>query len=100
VAEAFGLILALAGGIGIGAFYFGGLLWTIQKLPSRRRPGLWVTASYFIRTGIAVFAFYLVMGGHWQRLLASLLGFIVIRFVLVRRMKPAEAAGSEQQKLS
>ena len=96
VTDAFGLVLALAAGIGIGAFYFGGLLWTIQKLPERRRPGLWVTASYFIRTAIAVFAFYLVMSGHWQRLLVSLLGFIVIRIVLVRRMKPAKAVNSDQ----
>jgi len=96
VTDAFGLILALAAGIGIGAFYFGGLLWTIQKLSEWRRPGLWVTASYFIRTAIAVFAFYLIMGGHWQRLMMSLLGFVVIRVVLVRRMKPARAVSREE----
>jgi len=84
------LPIAFAFGAGIGLFYFLGLWWTLQKLTQRKRPGLWIAASYFMRTAIVVFAFYLVMGGDWQRLLASLLGFIVIRVVLVRRMKPAK----------
>ncbi|MFW6114837.1 MAG: ATP synthase subunit I [Thermodesulfobacteriota bacterium] len=88
--DAFGLILALSAGIGIGVFYFGGLLWTIQTLPARTKPGLWVAASYFIRTGVAVFTFYLVMGGHWQRIMMSLLGFLVIRMVMIRRLKPVK----------
>jgi len=90
------LIIAFMVGIGIGAFYFGGLFWTVRRIPEWRRPGIWVTASYFIRTAITVFAFYLIMGGQWQRLLASLLGFVMIRMILVRRLKPAKAVTSNQ----
>ena len=86
-----GWIIAFAFGGVIGLFYFMGLWWTVQSLPQRRRPALWVTASYFIRTAVTVFAFYLVMGSHWQRLLVSLLGFVMVRIVLVRRLRPAKA---------
>jgi F1F0 ATPase subunit 2 len=85
------LLMAFAFGAAIGFFYFVGLWWTLKRLPERRRPGLWVVSSFFIRTAVSVFAFYLVMDGHWQRLLASLLGFVVVRIVLVRRLSPAKA---------
>jgi F1F0 ATPase subunit 2 len=91
-----GLLMALVIGTAIGIFYFMGLWWTIQKLPETRRPGLWMMSSYFIRTAVTIFAFYLVMGGHWQRLLVSLVGFVTIRMVLVRRMKPNKAGISKQ----
>ena len=85
------LCMTFMAGIAIGAFYFGGLFWTVRRIPEWRRPGLWVTASYFIRTAVTVLAFYLIMGGQWQRLLASLFGFVMIRMILVRRLKPARA---------
>jgi len=91
-----GLVFAFAFGAAIGLFYFTGLWWTVQRLPQTRRPGLWMISSYFIRTATTVFAFYFVMDGHWQRLLVSLLGFVIIRVVLVRRLKPAREASSEQ----
>jgi len=86
-----GLLIALLFGTVIGLFYFMGLWWTVQRVPERRSPGLWMAASYIIRTAITILAFYLVMGGQWQRLLASLLGFVMIRMILVRRLKPARA---------
>jgi len=95
-ADIVGLLITFFFGMAIGLFYFMGLWWTVQTLPERRRPGLWMTASYLIRTAFAVFAFYFVMSGHRQRLLASLLGFIVIRIVLVRRMKSAKVVSNEQ----
>jgi len=36
--------------------------------------------------------FYLVMGeGHWERLAAAMLGFIIIRKVLTYRLGPQDA---------
>lgn len=82
------LILALAAGIGLGVFYFGGLWLTVRRLPTAQHPALLSLLSFFARLGIVLSGFYLVMDGHWQRLLACLFGFLGVRFILVRRWGP------------
>lgn len=44
--------------------------------------------SFLVRTFLSLFGFYLVMDRRWERLLISLLGFLIARAVLVRRMRP------------
>jgi len=82
------LILALAAGIGLGVFYFGGLWLTVRRLPTAERPALLSLLSFFARLGVVLSGFYLVMDGHWQRLLVCLLGFLGARVILVRRCGP------------
>jgi F1F0 ATPase subunit 2 len=79
------LALALLAGFALGGFYFGGLWWTVQRLPASRSPGLLTLASFFGRTVVALAGFYFVSGGQWQRLLACLGGFVAARFILVQR---------------
>ncbi len=76
------LILALAAGVLLGAVFFGGLWWTVHKGVSSKRPMLWFLGSLLLRTGIVLAGFYVVSGGHWGRLLACLLGFISVRFIV------------------
>jgi F1F0 ATPase subunit 2 len=80
--------LALLAGFALGAFYFGGLWWTVQRLPTARYPGLLMLASFVGRTLLTVAGFLLVAGGRWQSLLAGLAAFVAARFVLVRRWGP------------
>jgi F1F0 ATPase subunit 2 len=80
------LFLMLITGMALGLFYFGGLWLTVQHLPQTRRPGLLSLTSLIIRLGLTLAAFYLVMAGRWERLLACLAGFLLIRLVLVRRL--------------
>jgi len=80
------LALALAAGGALGVFYFGGLWFTIQRLPGAERPGLIALISFMLRTAIAIGALVLVAGESWQRLLAAMVGFFVARMVLVRRL--------------
>jgi F1F0 ATPase subunit 2 len=75
-------------GMGAGVVYFGGLWWTVRQLPLVRQPALLTLGSFFVRTGISLTAFYLASGGHWERILISLLGFIIVRGLLVRRVRP------------
>jgi len=89
----FYLSLAFIAGMVLGLFNFGTLWLTIQHLPRMRRPELFTLSSFFLRTGITLFGFYLVMGGRWERLLGSLCGFIVTRIFLTRRLR------SERKKL-
>jgi hypothetical protein len=44
-----------------------------------------------IRTGVTLGGFYLVSQGHWSRLVACLLGFLIARVLVVRELTPALA---------
>ena len=76
------LILAGAAGFGLGAIFFGGLLWTIRKVVSSPWPALWVFASLLLRMSLALAGFYFVSDGDWRRLVACLLGFAAARLAV------------------
>ncbi len=82
--EILNLLLALVAGFLLGAVFFGGLWWTVQKGLSSRRPAFWFLGSLLIRTSIAISGFYFASDGHWERLLICMFGFFVMRQVVVR----------------
>ena len=82
--KAIGFVPVLVAGILLGAVFFGGLWWTVRKVFSSKQPGLWVFGSLLLRTGIALAGFYFVSGGHWERLLVCLLGFVLARLIVTR----------------
>ena len=91
-------MLALVAGLLLGAIFFGGLWWTVRKGVVVQAGGALVfrqpAAAHGPRAGRVLF----VAGGHWQRLLVCLLGFVMARLVVTwltrRRSKPA-IAGTE-----
>jgi F1F0 ATPase subunit 2 len=82
------LVLAGAAGVGLGLFYFGGLWLTVRRLPDSSRPALLFVGSFAGRTALTLLGFYLVMDGRWERMLACLAGFIMIRQFLISRLRP------------
>ena len=82
------LFLALAAGAGLGLFHFGGLWWTLERLPQAKRPGLWMLASFLARTALTLVGAYVVMQGHWERLLFCVTGILLVRLAVVRRLGP------------
>ncbi|MFZ0933084.1 MAG: ATP synthase subunit I [Bryobacteraceae bacterium] len=80
------LTLVLAGGAGVilGAFFFGGLWWTIRKGVVSRQPALWFLGSLLLRMSVALAGFYFVSGGHWESLVLCLVGFVMARLLLAR----------------
>jgi F1F0 ATPase subunit 2 len=78
------LILTLAGlaGIFLGAIFFGGLWWTIRKGLASNQPALWFFVSLLLRTSIVLAGFLVLARGHWQRLVAGLLGFVMARLMV------------------
>jgi F1F0 ATPase subunit 2 len=95
-------VLALASsllvGAGLGLFYYGGLWLTVQRLSTAQRPGLLALGSFWVRTVVTVAALYLIMDGHWQRLAAALVGFVIMRVILVGRLKPEEPKPPEENR--
>lgn len=81
--ESLPLGMALLAGVGLGLFYFGGLWLTVQQLFTTRRPVALLLVSYGGRIGVTLLGFYLVAGGHWERLLVCLIGFLIIKGILL-----------------
>jgi F1F0 ATPase subunit 2 len=82
--------LTLVAGLLLGAFFFGGLWWTVQKGLTANNPVLWFYGSTLLRTSFAVAGFYLTAGGDWRKLLVCLVGFVVARVVVTRVTRKAQ----------
>lgn len=82
--EALRLTFPLLVGIVLGAFFFGGLWWTVRRGLASKRAALWFVGSLLLRMGVVVPGFYFVSNGDWQRMLAALLGFVLARFIVLR----------------
>ena len=85
------LPLALLAGAFLGAFFFGGLWWTVHKGVTSERPALWFLGSLLLRTSMILAGFYVVSQGHWSRLVACLIGFLIARVIVVKWLTRAPA---------
>ena len=88
--ESLTLVPPMVTGVLLGAIFFGGLWWTVQKGVSSKRSALWFFGSLWLRTSIALAGFYFIARGHWERLLVCLLGFVVARIIVTRLTRAAE----------
>ena len=87
------LMAAFAAGLVLGAFYFIALWQTVRRLPSEKSPARLMLMSFILRMAVVMAGLYLVMGeGHWERLAAAMLGFIIIRKILTYRLGPQSIA--------
>ncbi|KUG22082.1 sodium-transporting atpase subunit r [hydrocarbon metagenome] len=83
------LIVAFAAGLALGAFYFIALWHTLQRLPAAHSPARLMLVSFVLRMAVVMVGFYSIMGGeHWERLVAAMLGFIIIRKILTHLLGP------------
>jgi F1F0 ATPase subunit 2 len=81
---------ALVAGLVLGMVFFGGLWWTLRKSLNSPRPALWILGSLVARMSVLLVGLYLVSDGHWERLLAGLVGVICARFLVLRLTGPAD----------
>lgn len=96
--EALSLISALLAGFLLGAVFFGGLWWTVQRGVSSKRPAFWFLGSLLLRTSISVAGFYFTAGGHWERLLICLFGFFTMRRIVLRLTRLPEEESNQMIK--
>jgi len=85
---------ALVTGVVLGAVFFGGLWWTVQRGMHSRHAALWFSLSLVLRTGVALLGFMLVAHGSWSRLAICLAGFAVARVIVTRLTSLAPAASA------
>jgi len=80
---------ALAAGLLLGAFFFGGLWWTVVRGVSSQQPALWFFSSMLLRTSVTLMGFYFVGREDWRRWPLCLLGFVLARLIVKRLTRPA-----------
>lgn len=86
------LIVSFIAGLVLGVFYFSALWHTVRRLPSTRNQMRLLLTSFVGRMVVVMAGFYLLIGeGHWERLAAAMLGFIMIRKFLTYRLGPQNA---------
>jgi len=76
------LLPGLVAGLALGLVYFGGLLWTVRRLPTWRRPQRALLVSYAARSLLVLPAFVLLALQGIGPLLAAFVGFLAVRFAL------------------
>ena len=83
---------AMLAGVALGACFFGGLWWTVQRGVSSKQPAMLFLGSLLLRTLLVVAGFYFVFRDDWRNLVASLAGFVVARTVMTRVLGPSTRA--------
>lgn len=71
-------------GMVLGGIYFGGLWWTVRRVPQSGRPGRLLLASWMIRMTVLCGGLFLVMQNDWKRLASAFLGVLIVRGIAVR----------------
>ena len=94
------LVWAWVAGTMLGAIFFGGLWWSVRKGVSSKQPALWFLGSFLLRMSIALAGFYFVSLGHWERLIACVLGFLTARFIVKRLIGPPVEHHSSPEKVA
>ncbi len=84
------LVLSSAAGFVLGAFFYGGLWWTVRRTLASPRPAQWMLGSALVRMGVVLTGFYLVAGSHGERWLVCLLGLTIARPVVTWLTKRSE----------
>ncbi len=79
---AFGLVFGAA----LGIFYFGGLWLTLRHLRSSRQPALLTLGSFLARSLVCLLGFYLVSGSGLEVLILGIVGFILVKVLLISRL--------------
>jgi F1F0 ATPase subunit 2 len=83
------LALTILVGFGLGLFYFGGLWLTVKHIPDSRRRTSLIIGSFLARNAVCFGLIALIVrGGHWERGVLCILGFIIARILMIQHLSP------------
>lgn len=99
--QAVSLMLCGCAGALLGAFFFGGLWYTVDRGLRSGMGAAWFLGSLVIRTAGVLGGFYLFTGFAGERLMACLGGFVAVQLlvgVVNRRTGPGKEASNHEDK--
>lgn len=91
MSESLKLVLALPAGVLLGALFFGGLWWTVQRSLVSAQPAILILGSFLLRTVVTLAGFRAALLGGWQALAACMIGFLIARIVVTRIVRQPRA---------
>ena len=80
------IVFAFAVGIALGAFFSLNLWSSVQRMTDDKTPWYILYGSFMLRISVVLLGFYIVMDAHWERMIAAMAGFVLMREILVRRL--------------
>lgn len=80
------LSLQFVVGVLLGAFFYGGLWWTVRRVAANA-PAVWLFGSFIVRAILVLTGLYAVTRGEWRGMAACFAGFLVVRPVLTRLIR-------------
>jgi len=95
------LAAAATAGALLGACYFGGLWWTVQRMPQTEHPLKWYFSSLAVRLSVVLLGLWgLLVACPWPALPASLVGFLGMRVLLTRWLGPRSLDGAPARSMA
>jgi len=82
------LVLSLTAGVVVSALWVGGLWLTVRRVATSPRPVLLTFGSFLVRGAVVVAVMVWIARVHWQLLLAAMAGFVMVRIILTRQLRP------------
>ena len=81
------VLIGLATGAVAGLVFFGGLRWTLDRLPDARRPVLLAVTSLLLRAAALAGLLVLTIDGSIVRIAVALVAIIGIRTAMISRAR-------------
>jgi len=94
------MVTVFFAGLLLGGFFFGGLLWTVNRGISSKHPAILFLGSSLIRTAAVLFSFWLLSAGRWERMLICLAGFFIARVVLLFFTRTGPKSGGKKREVA
>lgn len=76
------------GGLVLGLIFYGGLWLTVRRVLTAQQPALLTVSSFVIRTGLTLLGLYWISDGRVDRIAVAMIGFLLMRAILLRRFGP------------
>ncbi|MDA7662613.1 ATP synthase subunit I [Pirellulaceae bacterium] len=76
-------VMAFVAGLILGLLYFGGLLWTVQRLGKSKHPFVFYLTSFAARLSLVAACILFVLQVGSMHMLVAIAGFFVARVCLV-----------------
>lgn len=95
--EKVAMVAVFLAGLLLGGFFFGGLLWTVERGLAAKNPAFWFLGSWIVRIAVVLGTFYLVSTGGWERMFVCFAGFFIARFVLIRFTRASKRMGGSRK---
>lgn len=85
-------ILSIPAGLALGILFYGGLWFTVRRLPSTAHPVLLTLGSFWIRLAVVLGSFLVLAKQGLVYLSIAMTGFVVARLVIARLLPEGRPA--------